>query len=1198
MWIAWLLMACGGDDGGLNVQILPESPVTTSDLFAEVTGEGSPDGFWQWRLDGEIQADLLGPVVPSSRTQNGERWKVEITGTSGETASGSVEVGNSLPEVSVYLPTYTALTSGVEALATTVDADEDQITLTWSWRLNGTDVAFEGPTIGAEELAASQIWSVSVIPCDVEGCGEAVTAKTTVADQPPEVTALSIQPEEPNARNTLSAQVDGFDPEGEMLAWHYIWEVDGKVVQEGTTDDLSPGSFGRGSVVRLIVQATAGGQTDQFATSVTIENAAPEAETVWLEPSIPTVAGPVKCFYEMSDPDGDEVSADIHWLVNMMHVYDGEEIPGDQGLFVRNDLLGCVVTLFDGLDQGPEMASVQTMVGNAAPRIDIAEIVPEIPQEGEEIRVAYAISDPENDPTYVDYLWEINGVVVGATSLLSPSMVFDEAVIKVTLSPWDWGAVYGEDVVLQAVVGLRGDSFVFTESTATTVSSTTTTPEVGDVTVASAEISPSTIFTNTVVEMLVELEDPSATKSGLRYQWFVNGVDIPVVTKTLSDTNWFAKGDYVRGAVSGDDGGFWSYAEGITVSNSLPVVGPIFVSPQGVYETSVLGCMISSATDIDPEDRPGVQVSWLVNGEEVSSEDALDGSFFDAGDEVVCVGVASDGEDDSIPNYSEPQVVRNSPPESRLELIPDRPEEGEAVQCVVWTDDPDGDDVETTVTWTHYGDVVTDTETTEILGDTLPAGVFDGETGWSCTAVGDDGTIAGFPATVDAPSVVPFGSNILVLISDDTGRDKVSAYDVHPSPPSTPRIDALADEGIRFDNAYAYPSCSPTRAATLTGRYGRRTGIAAAFGLNGVTWELADDETLIPEMLELGDVLEYSTSAVGKWHLAGAAAPSFYDHAENNGFDYWAGVGGNLDYTSFTEYSGLTGYYLWEKATRGADDVAIVDEYTTTVQTDDALARIDAMPEPWLMWVAYNAPHTPVHEPPAELLAEALAGGESGPELYDAATEALDAEMGRLLDSIPLDVLERTTVIYFGDNGTDAAGVVAPSSAARAKWSLYEGGVGVPFVIWGAGVEDGGRVSTDLVHVVDVFSTVADIAGVPLSRVRDPAVSERPQALDGHSLLPLMQDDSASHPREYLYAERFAPMGEPPFIQYDERAMFDGTYKYMQSPAYDLLYKVEGGLEGDDLLVGGGLDAEEEAAMLLLPELMERYSSTLRRTGH
>jgi hypothetical protein len=181
MWIAWLLMACGGEGDGLHVQIMPESPVTSNDLFAEVTGEGSPDGFWQWRRDGEIQTDLLGPVVPSSRTHSGERWKVEVSSTSGDTVSSSVDVGNSLPEVSVYLPTYTSLSSGIEALATTVDVDEDLITLTWSWRVNGTDVAFDGPTIGAEELAAGQVWSVSVTPCDAEGCGDPVIAKTNVA---------------------------------------------------------------------------------------------------------------------------------------------------------------------------------------------------------------------------------------------------------------------------------------------------------------------------------------------------------------------------------------------------------------------------------------------------------------------------------------------------------------------------------------------------------------------------------------------------------------------------------------------------------------------------------------------------------------------------------------------------------------------------------------------------------------------------------------------------------------------------------------------------------------------------------------------------------------------------------------------------------------------------------------------------------
>ena len=328
MWIAWLWMASSGGEE-LTVQILPETPVTSSDLFAEVAGSGSPDGFWEWRKDGEVQADLLGPVVPASRTQKGERWKVEITSTTGDTVSAAVDVGNTPPEVSVYLPTFSPLASGIDALATTVDADQEGVSLTWSWRLNGTEVGLEGPSIAANELAAGQVWSVSVVPCDADGCGVAATAKTTVADQPPSVTALSIEPLEASAVDTLVAVVEGADPEGDVLSWNYIWEVDGVVVQESDSEELAPGSFFRGSDVRVIAQVSAGGQTDQFAASVEIGNAAPVVNEVTLDPYVPTIAGPVNCVYEVEDPDGDDVTVDILWAVNAIDVHAGPQIPGD-----------------------------------------------------------------------------------------------------------------------------------------------------------------------------------------------------------------------------------------------------------------------------------------------------------------------------------------------------------------------------------------------------------------------------------------------------------------------------------------------------------------------------------------------------------------------------------------------------------------------------------------------------------------------------------------------------------------------------------------------------------------------------------------------------------------------------------------------------------------------------------------------------
>jgi hypothetical protein len=155
---------------------------------------------------------------------------------------------------------------------------------------------------------------------------------------------------------------------------------------------------------------------------------------------------------------------------------------------------------------------------------------------------------------------------------------------------------------------------------------------------------------------------------------------------------------------------------------------------------------------------------------------------------------------------------------------------------------------------------------------------------------------------VSAASAVPYTPvieeltstppNVLIILADDLGVDNVAVYGEDPQPPKTPNLDALAGQGVRFTNAYGYPICSPTRAALLTGRMARRTGMGAIVEWND-TYELPLDEVLIPEMLELGG-WDYSTTAVGKWHLSAPQTPNAFAHPNLQGFDTYKGVIHNL----------------------------------------------------------------------------------------------------------------------------------------------------------------------------------------------------------------------------------------------------------------------------------------------------------------
>ena len=142
--------------------------------------------------------------------------------------------------------------------------------------------------------------------------------------------------------------------------------------------------------------------------------------------------------------------------------------------------------------------------------------------------------------------------------------------------------------------------------------------------------------------------------------------------------------------------------------------------------------------------------------------------------------------------------------------------------------------------------------------------------------------------------------------------------------------------------------------------------------------------------------------------------------------------------------------------------------------------------QPWFTWVAFNGVHSPFEEPPDELAPEGgysprLNGENDNAYFYRKMCEALDTEIGRLLESIDP---AQTNIIIIGDNGTPGQVVQAPFGNGHAKGSIYNGGTNVPMVIAGPAVTIAQGSSTDkLVHCVDLFATILDMAGIDQSAV-------------------------------------------------------------------------------------------------------------------
>ncbi|MCK6503190.1 sulfatase-like hydrolase/transferase [Myxococcota bacterium] len=437
------------------------------------------------------------------------------------------------------------------------------------------------------------------------------------------------------------------------------------------------------------------------------------------------------------------------------------------------------------------------------------------------------------------------------------------------------------------------------------------------------------------------------------------------------------------------------------------------------------------------------------------------------------------------------------------------------------------------------------------------------------------------------------GQNILVIVSDDIGVDKTAVYGEHPSPARTPNIDALAAQGVLFRNAYASPSCSPTRASILTGRQPSRHGIGWWIYAETETAELSPDELTLPELLwQAPD--PYTSALVGKWHVTGFETDSPASDPLDQGFDCAAGSLGN-------PLEAISGGHLprsfrkWEKVIDG--EPTWTHRYMTSDNTDEALARVEHTPEPWFLYVGYNDAHDPLHAPPSRLVTDKVNGASSELELYEAMVEAADTEIGRLLDGIPADVRARTTIIYLSDNGTPGHGMEPPWDVTRGKATIFEGGVRVPLIVAGPRVGEPGGESDALVHVVDILPTVAELAGVDLASVLD----ERgePPVLDGQSLVPWIEEPGLPSPREVVYAEHFRPNGLGLTRSEHQRTLRDADYKLVWDEQWgartEQLYRLDpgAGTEGEDLLPGSpsaqDLDALERlrAAMQAQVEAFE-----------
>ncbi|MFM9024318.1 MAG: sulfatase [Planctomycetaceae bacterium] len=326
--------------------------------------------------------------------------------------------------------------------------------------------------------------------------------------------------------------------------------------------------------------------------------------------------------------------------------------------------------------------------------------------------------------------------------------------------------------------------------------------------------------------------------------------------------------------------------------------------------------------------------------------------------------------------------------------------------------------------------------------------------------------------------------NVVVILVDDLGVGDCGFSGGTDVP--TPAIDRFAREGTIFTQAYATPSCSPTRAALLTGRYPGRFGIEDNRPLDGPTAGFDCREVLLPALLRDHG---YATALVGKWHLGrGAHGPLA------RGFD------------EFTGWIGAAGQYIDPPLVTGDAKTAQAG-WVDDLVAERAVAFIrDHAAGPFFLHVAFMAAHLPQEASPEDLARFAHLGGRR--QMAAAIISRLDAAMGRLMRGIrEAGVDDDTLVIFTSDNGAEPAVLGTSNGPHRGqKFDVLEGGIRVPFAVrWPAAVPAGHSVSAPI-HVFDVFATAVAAAGV-----------EPPHPIDGVDLLPHVRGERAGVPHKRLF---------------------------------------------------------------------------------
>jgi len=306
--------------------------------------------------------------------------------------------------------------------------------------------------------------------------------------------------------------------------------------------------------------------------------------------------------------------------------------------------------------------------------------------------------------------------------------------------------------------------------------------------------------------------------------------------------------------------------------------------------------------------------------------------------------------------------------------------------------------------------------------------------------------------------------NVLIFLADDLGWHDVG---FHSSEIRTPNIDRLASEGVRFERAYSFPVCSPTRSGLMTGRSPMRLGVAYTVIRPWSDYGVPVRERFLPQAFQEAG---YQTAITGKWHL-GHAYKKFLPRSR--GFDHAYGhVNGAIDYFTHERDGGLD----WNRNGKSVRE----EGYSTFLLGAEAQRFIKGRDRarPFFLYLPFNSPHAPL-QAPVEYLDKYANIADQKRRSFAAMTDAMDTTIGKVLGTLQEEgIAGNTLVLFFSDNGGPVGSGATNTPLRAGKGTTFEGGTRVPTVMRFPGRLKAGGVSRQVMSMMDYFPTLAAAAGV------------------------------------------------------------------------------------------------------------------------